>query len=70
MRESFGTNVSGPEYPMVSRIKNLYIKNILLKIDSDISSAKVKKHLLNLIKWLKSQSKYKSIKVKIDVDPV
>ena len=70
LRESFGTNVLGPEYPMVSRIKNLYIKNILLKIDSDISSAKVKKHVLNLIRWLKSQSKFRTVKVKIDVDPV
>ena len=33
LRKSYGLNVLGPEYPVVSRIKNKFLKNILLKID-------------------------------------
>lgn len=68
LKKSFGQNVLGPEYPVVSRVKNKYLKNILLKIDSANSSTKVKIHLLDLVKWLKQQ--HKSVKVTIDVDPI
>jgi primosomal protein N' (replication factor Y) len=70
LRKSFGENVLGPEYPVVSRVKNKYLKNILLKIDNKSSSAKVKVHLLDLVKWLNQQSSYKSVRVIIDVDPI
>ncbi len=70
LKKSFGSNVLGPEYPLVSRVKNKYLKNILLKIDSNSSNSKVKLHLLNLVSWLNQQSSYKSVRVIIDVDPI
>lgn len=70
LRKSFGSNVLGPEYPLVSRIKNLHLKNILLKVDDSFSNTKVKGHLLELVKWIKQRPNFKSIKVTVDVDPV
>jgi primosomal protein N' (replication factor Y) len=70
LRKSFGSNVLGPEYPLVSRVKNKYLKNILLKIDNSSSNSKVKSHLLNLVSWLNQQPSYKSVRVIIDVDPI
>jgi primosomal protein N' (replication factor Y) len=64
----FPKKVFGPEYPVVSRIKNLYLKNILLKLDRNNSLAKNK----NLISHELSvfQKKYSSVRVNIDVDPM
>ena len=39
MRKSFGSRVLGPEYPAISRIRNYYHKNILLKIENNASIA-------------------------------
>ena len=62
--------VLGPEFPLVSRIRNLYHKNILLKIERDASVGQVKKILTELLIKFKSTSDYKSVRVNIDVDPM
>lgn len=70
MRQSFGKQVLGPEYPVVSRIKNKYLKNILLKIALGSSPHQTKKHLLNLIKEVNTLSDYRAVRFVVDVDPV
>ena len=42
MRLVFKDNVLGPEFPVVSRIRNQYHKNILLKIPHNQSLVKTK----------------------------
>ena len=54
---------------MVSRIRNLYHKNILLKIERELSVIQAKTILTNIIFQFKSDSNYKSVRVQIDVDP-
>ena len=34
LRKTFSNRILGPEYPNVSRVKNYYIKNLLLKIET------------------------------------
>ena len=34
LRKSFGKRILGPEFPIVSRVKSLFLKDILLKIQS------------------------------------
>lgn len=70
MRQSFGKQVLGPEYPVVSRIKNRYLKNILLKVALGSSPYQSKKHLLKLIKEVNSIADYRSVRFVVDVDPV
>ncbi len=70
MRKSFGYRVLGPEYPVISRIRNYYRKNILLKIEQESSINKAK-DILNLIIYeIRNNVKFKSVRLIIDVDPV
>ena len=70
LKHYFKKRVLGPEFPIVSRIRNLYHKNILLKIERDASVIQVKKILTDLLVQFKSGSDYKSVRVQIDVDPM
>ncbi|OFX21124.1 MAG: primosomal protein N', partial [Bacteroidetes bacterium GWA2_31_9b] len=70
LRKIFGKRVLGPEAPIIGRIQNLYIKNILLKIERQASFQKAKT-LLNIeIENLLSQENFKTVQITIDVDPV
>ncbi|MDA7768336.1 primosomal protein N' [Flavobacteriales bacterium] len=69
LREAFGNSVLGPEYPVVSRVKNRYLKNIVLKIGKNLSLNKSKKHLLDLVESLNKLPDYTSVRFTIDVDP-
>jgi primosomal protein N' (replication factor Y) (superfamily II helicase) len=70
LRNKFGNRVLGPEYPQVSRIKNLYIKNILIKLEKTLSTGSAKQDIEAIISAFVSGQPYKSIRVIIDVDPV
>ncbi|MDF2438302.1 MAG: priA [Bacteroidota bacterium] len=69
MKHHFGNRVLGPEFPIVARIRNLYHKNILLKVERDASVAQAKKILSELLVNFKN-SDFKSVRVQIDVDPM
>lgn len=70
LRNKFGKRILGPEYPLVSRIKNLYIKNILVKIEKNLSITKSKEVILMEIEEFKKLSDFKQVRVQVDVDPV
>jgi primosomal protein N' (replication factor Y) len=70
LKHHFAKRVLGPEFPLVSRVRNLYHKNILLKIERDASVNQVKKFVSELLIKFKSNSDYKSVRVQIDVDPM
>ncbi|MBA3706852.1 MAG: primosomal protein N', partial [Bacteroidetes bacterium] len=70
LKRHFQKRVLGPEFPLVSRIRNLYHKNILLKIERDASVAQVKKIVNDLLVQFKTKSDYKSVRVQMDVDPM
>ncbi|HSH65297.1 MAG TPA: primosomal protein N' [Bacteroidia bacterium] len=70
MRIHFAKRVLGPEFPLVSRVRNLYHKTILLKIEREASVAKVKKIISDLLIQFKSGTDYKSVRIQIDVDPM
>lgn len=68
-RQIFTTNVLGPEFPAVSRIRNEYHKNILIKIPQKQSIAKTKSYVKAGIDKFKSIAQFRSIKVITNVDP-
>ncbi|MGZ4156256.1 MAG: replication restart helicase PriA [Bacteroidia bacterium] len=70
LKHHFAKRVLGPEFPIVSRIRNLYHKNILLKIERDASVNQVKKIVSELLIKFRSNNNYKSVRVQIDVDPM
>ena len=69
-RQVFKENLLGPEYPVVSRVKNQYIKQMLIKINKDLNSAKVKAFINKTIEDFKHNNDFKSVKIQIDVDPM
>jgi len=68
LRNKFGRRILGPEYPLVSRIKNEYLKKILFKLEKDHSLEALKKELLYSLAKFQTESKYKTVRVVIDVD--
>lgn len=70
MRKSFDHRVLGPEYPAISRIRNYYHKNILLKIEQEGSIYSAKKILNTIMERFKDHADFRSVKLIIDVDPI
>lgn len=70
LRNIFPVGVLGPEFPAVARIRNLYLKNILLKIPPNIPVKTAKKVLLRLEKSFEAIPPYKGVKLIFTVDPL
>ena len=69
LRGQLGNRVLGPEQPMVGRIRNCYIKQIIIKSDKNTAITKVKSVLKEVILQFQSQKDYRSAIVQVDVDP-
>ena len=69
IRANFKGLVLGPVYPEISRIKNKYHKEFLVKLTDlkDLNTFRSKFQLI--MKSFDSISKYRSVKVIVDVDP-
>lgn len=70
LRKLFGNRVLGPEFPAVARIKNLYHKKIVLKIEKEGSINQVKSSIRELMNNFSQHKDWKSIRVVVNVDPV
>ncbi len=70
LRRLLGKRVLGPEYPVVSRIKNLYLKNILIKLEKGPKTHVLKSQIKEVIEEFNTGSAYKSARVVVDVDPL
>ncbi|MBC6998671.1 primosomal protein N' [Cytophaga sp. FL35] len=70
LRNSLAGNVLGPEYPPVARIRNQYLKNILVKIPKSTSIGGVKKGIKRLEKSFNAIAPYRSVRIIYNVDHV
>ena len=70
LRKSFSNRVLGPEYPAISRIRNYYHKNVLLKIEQEGSVVEAKNILQTIVGRMQEHADFKSIRFILDVDPV
>jgi primosomal protein N' (replication factor Y) len=70
LRDAFGQRVLGPEFPAVSRIRNLYLKNFLIKIEKGAALARLKFELSTILQQFAKQGNYRQVIVAVDVDPV
>jgi primosomal protein N' (replication factor Y) len=62
--------VVGPAAPVVNRVRNMYLMEILIKLQQDSAQLKIQKKVIsNHIDLLKSQKKFRSVVVIADVDP-
>ena len=70
LRKHFGERVIGPESPLISRIRNYYIKSIMLKFEKDgISIVKAKAILKEVIVQFQTTKLSKGCIIQPDVDP-
>lgn len=65
---SFGAYVLGPTAPAVSRIRNQYIKNIVIKIPPKQSLANTKKQVTTIKNTFEAVKDFRPIRFIIDVD--
>ena len=66
---SFGEHVLGPTAPAVSRIRNQYIKNIVIKIPPKQSLASTKKQLQKIKDTFEAVKDFRPIRFITDIDP-
>ena len=70
MRATFGMRVLGPDLPPVARVQQLYIRKIVLKMESGVSQYKVNEALTALREQFLSNKRYANISIFYDVDPL
>ena len=70
LRNVFGGSVLGPEYPPVARIRNQYLKHVIVKINHDQSLVKTKDSIRRIEKSFNAISFYRSVRVIYNVDHI
>ena len=58
MRKSFGNRVLGPQYPVISKIRDYYHKGLLLKIEKESSISNAKNILNTIIEVIGKSSRF------------
>jgi primosomal protein N' (replication factor Y) len=70
MREIFDDRILGPDLPPVARIKQQYIRRIVLKVESSLSQYKVNEVLNNLQLAYCEEPRYRAVTMYYDIDPM
>ena len=70
LRSNFGGTVLGPEYPPVARIRNQYLKHIVVKVEKVQSLAQTKANIRRIEKSFKAVAMYRSVRVIYNVDHI
>ncbi|MDR2979963.1 MAG: primosomal protein N' [Bacteroidales bacterium] len=69
LQTTFPGRVLGPEFPLVSRIQNQYLKDFWIKLEKNKPLDFEKTKLSAIIEKFRGQSKNKSVRVVVNVDP-
>jgi primosomal protein N' (replication factor Y) (superfamily II helicase) len=70
LKPSFENNILGPEFPLVSKVKNQYIKTLLIKTNRSHSPHQIRNLINEAIISLHTNYKKWNFKIQPDVDPV
>ena len=68
IRKIFAQRILGPEYPPIYRVKGMYQKQFILKLEKTISYTQAKKLIMQLNEEILSKREYKQVRVIVDVD--
>jgi primosomal protein N' (replication factor Y) (superfamily II helicase) len=69
LKSSFGKRVLGPEFPVIPRIQNYYIKNIIIKIEREKPLVRAKQIIREAVAKVERMKGSGSLRIVIDVDP-
>ena len=70
LRPAFADKVLGPDKPPVGRIQMLFIKKIVIKVDLNMSSTKIREYLQAVQQRLIEDERFRTLIVYYDVDPM
>ncbi|HEX5003463.1 MAG TPA: primosomal protein N' [Bacteroidia bacterium] len=70
LKSSFGKRVFGPVVPPVGRVRNYYIRTVLLKLEKGLSDKQVKNDIRKLTASFLSIPEHRSVFIQFDVDPM
>lgn len=69
LRQELGNRVLGPEYASIPRINDMYIKNILIKIERSKVFQQIKDRFISCYESFIAKPEYRNVRVIVDVDP-
>lgn len=68
LRQNMNIPVLGPEEPAISRIRNQYIRTVMIKIPSEVHLGNTKKTIQKILDSFDTIANYKSVRVSCNVD--
>ena len=68
LRTAFQFPILGPEFPPIARIRNQYLKNILVKIPRDYPLSKTKKGIKRIEQSFNAIAPYRGVRIIFNVD--
>ena len=69
LKQSYNGTILGPTFPAVSRVRNFYNKELLVKVDSNLKPSSLKILLKKIYRSFQSISTFRNVRVNFDVDP-
>lgn len=69
LKSKLKKRILGPERPLVNRVRNLYLEQIIIKLEKSDKFNENKQFIAHTIDNFRMFSDYKSVRVIIDVDP-
>ncbi len=69
LKEVFGKRVYGPTHPPVGKVKNQFIRVVMLKLEKKLSADMVKKKLNKALDFFKALPENRQLIIQVDVDP-
>lgn len=69
LRQSFAERVLGPDKPAVARVKTLFIRKIVLKLETSLGISSTRSSIRSTVDAMMQDARYKSLLIYYDVDP-
>lgn len=70
LKKMFAGRVLGPTVPYVNRVRNLYLRQLLIKLEKTMSVHEVKKSLMTALEEFKKRPQNRQLVIQVDVDPL
>ena len=70
LRSIFGSRVLGPDEPPVPRVQSLYIRRLMIKLESSLPFSRARQYLLQTRSELLAERLYGAATIYFDVDPL
>ena len=70
LRANFGERLLGPEEPSIARVRNRFLRQMFIKIDTSNSIQKPKQAIWQIVDLMEAHQDYRKVRVSLDVDPI